>query len=187
MVPYLLATAQAFCNLYGVHRPALQTPTVIETFDEYDGRALVAARCRFDRDGTALSAEGLKRLRQDQRGFQAYFADTLNRWLDGVYDSAPGVETWDCFYRRVANGIQQIMDRNGQGKRLALFTSGGPITAVVKRVLGLSPRTAVELGWQLMNASLTIIQYNNGRMALSQFNNTTQLLLERDAALMTYR
>lgn len=180
-------TARAFCSLYGAQQPELKEPTVLRAFDEYDSKALMVARTQLDRNPGALSFEALKLLSEDKRAFQTYFADTVDRWLTGEFDSMSNVETWINFCDRVARGVKQIIRQNKRSKRLAVFTSGGPISAVVKMVLGLSSRTAIDVSWQIMNASLTCVKYTENRLALSVFNNTTHLILEKDPALMTYR
>jgi broad specificity phosphatase PhoE len=70
---------------------------------------------------------------------------------------------------------------------LAVFTSGGPISVTVKAALGLSDKMALEISWQLMNASITRIKYNSKGFMLAGFNEVTHLELERDERLLTYR
>ena len=181
-------TARAFCDRYGRQQPALGEPTVLGAFDEYDAKALLYARSLLARDEEAVSLEALDALRGDRRTFQAYFSDTVDRWLAGEYDGQADVTSWKDFNARVAGGVQRLVRDHQRGKRVAVFTSGGPICAVVKQALGLSDHTAIETNWQIMNASLTCIRYNGSRPpALSVFNNTTHLLLEQDPVLLTYR
>ena len=179
-------TAQAFCERFGAHRPALREPTVLEAFTEYDAGGLLAARALQERIANDPPTDDLDRLRQDRKTFQVYFAETVNRWLSGDYDAA-GVETWPDFCRRVAQGVDRITGDNGRGRRVAVFTSGGPICVVLKMALDLSGPTAIALSWQTMNASLSCVKYRGARLALSFFNNTTHLQLAQDPALLTYR
>jgi broad specificity phosphatase PhoE len=179
-------TAQAFCECYGARQAALREPVVLEAFTEYDAGGLLAARTLLGRDGTGPSTEELDRVRRDKSAFQAYFADTVDRWLAGEFDAA-GVETWPAFCRRVARGLRRITRDNGRGRRVAVFTSGGPICAVVQKALDLPGKSAIELSWQTMNASLSCIKYRGDQLALAFFNNTTHLLLAQDPALLTYR
>lgn len=180
-------TAGAFCDLFGKQQPALADPVVLGTLDEYDAKALLFARSRRAGDPDAVAIDALGDLRRDKRAFQVYFSDTVSRWLAGEYDGEAGVESWSGFCARVADGVQRIIRHHGRGKRLAVFTSGGPIAAVVKMALALSDRMAVEMNWQIMNASLTCVRYAGERLILSGFNNTTHLLLAREPELMTYR
>ena len=179
-------TAQAFCERFGAHRPALREPTVLEAFTEYNAGGLLAARAMQERNSTGSPADDLDSLPQDKKTFQVYFAETVNRWLAGDYDAA-GVETWPDFCRRVAQGVDRITSDNGRGRRVAVFTSGGPICVVLKMALDLTGQAAIALSWQTMNASLSCVKYRGTHLALSFFNNTTHLLLAQDPALLTYR
>ena len=179
-------TARAFCTRFGDRQPALCEPTIIEAFREYDARNLIAARIRTGRDAESRSRETLDRLRRDRKAFQVYFAETVDRWLAGAYDTA-GVEPWPAFCRRIAEGLDHVIRDNGRGRRIAVFTSGGPICAVLKRALNLSGSMAIVLSWQTMNGSLTGVKYRGQQLTLSFFNNTTHLLMAQDPALLTYR
>ena len=180
-------TARPFCECFGARQAALREPIVLEAFTEYDAGGLLAARTLLlEQNGKSPSTDELNRVRQDKKAFQTYFADTVNRWLAGEYDST-GVETWPAFCGRVNQGLRRITSDNGRGRRVAVFTSGGPICAVLKMALDLAGKTAIELSWQTMNASLTCIKYRGERLALSVFNNTTHLMMAQDPSLLTYR
>jgi hypothetical protein len=51
----------------------------------------------------------------------------------------------------------------------------------------LSDKMALEISWQLMNASITRIKYNSKGIMLAGFNEVSHLELEGDARLLTYR
>jgi len=91
------------------------------------------------------------------------------------------------FGKRVDDGLRQVTGRYGRSQRLAVFTSGGPISAVLKSALQLSDRMAVSASWQVMNASITSFKYNSEAFMLREFNNTKHLMLEKDPALLTHR
>jgi broad specificity phosphatase PhoE len=179
-------TAGAFCERFGARQKALREPIVLNAFTEYDAGGLLAARTLLGQDAEARSTDELDRVRQDKKAFQTYFADTVDRWLAGEFDSA-GVETWPAFCGRVTQGLRRITSDNGRGRRVAVFTSGGPICAVLKMTLDLAGKTAIDLSWQTMNASVSCVKYQGDRLALAFFNNTTHLLLAQDPALLTYR
>jgi broad specificity phosphatase PhoE len=180
-------TARAFCGQAAVAGRTGCEPTMMAASDEYDARGLLLARTRIRKQSEGMSAEDLPALMQDKRAFQTFFAETVYRWLAGEYDDCADVEPWRAFCRRVTDGLEHILARHRGGKRVAVFTSGGAIAAMIKMALGLSDRTTVETGWQIMNASLTCIKHYPAGLALSMFNNTTHLLLEKDPCLLTYR
>ena len=51
--------------------------------------------------------------------------------------------------------------------------------------LNLDPTWAVELGWKILNTSVSVIETGDGRMGLNAFNLTAHLDLEADAGLKT--
>jgi len=160
---------------------------ILPAFDEYDSRALLVARTRISKAPDPLTTGEVLALGQDRRAFQAYFSETVSRWIEGRYDGQEGIETWPSFCDRVREGVERLKSRHGSGSRVAVFTSGGPISVVMQMALGLSHDKTLELSWQIMNASLTCIKYNRSRLSLSVFNNTTPLLLAGDPELLTYR
>ena len=162
-------------------------PTLLPAFDEYDAKALLLARSNLSRTPDAVSAGDLTWLRRDRKAFQIYFSQTVNEWVEGHYDSQEGIETWSSFCERVRGGVEYLINQHGKGCRMAVFTSGGPISVVMQMALGLNHRKTLEISWEVMNASLTCIKYNRSGVSLSMFNNTTPLLLAGDPALLTYR
>ena len=102
-------------------------------------------------------------------------------------EEAGGLETWAAFNRRVQEGIARILSESGPGKTVALVTSGGPLSAILKMALSLSDRETIQLSWQVRNASVSTFKFNRDRLTLSSFNNVTYLEMDRDPALLTYR
>lgn len=154
--------------------------TLLPAFDEYDARALLMARASLSRTSDAVSADALTWLRRDRKAFQLYFSQTVNEWLEGYYDGREGIETWPSFCERVRGGVEYLITHHGRGCRMAVFTSGGPISVVMQMALGLNHRKTLEISWEIMNASLTCIKYNGSQESLSMFNNTTPLFLAGD-------
>jgi broad specificity phosphatase PhoE len=79
------------------------------------------------------------------------------------------------------------METYGSGRKIIIFTSGGPISAAVQHALGLTDSKAIEISWQIMNASVTRFKYNSRGMMLSVFNDITHIEMEKDKDLITYR
>ncbi len=80
-----------------------------------------------------------------------------------------------------------MMAAEGTGKKIAVYTSGGPISVCVQKALTLSDENTLQLTWQIINASVTRLKYSNNRLMLSGFNDVTHLELEKDLGLITYR
>jgi broad specificity phosphatase PhoE len=79
------------------------------------------------------------------------------------------------------------MDRHGNGRIIAVFTSGGAIAASIAHVLGLPGDYAMRLNWQIVNTSISRYMYNKERITLAGFNSIAHLNLTGDPAIITYR
>jgi broad specificity phosphatase PhoE len=179
-------TAQEFIDYYSENQLAVGRPQIVDAFNEYDSFAVWEALIpEMTAEQPSLAGE-LEKLPGDQKAFQRVFSQVMDRWTKGEY-KASGLPRWDDFTRRVVRGIEKIGARHGAKKRLAVFTSGGPISVAVKSALGLSDRMTLEISWQLMNASVTRIKYNSRGIMLAGFNEVAHLELERDEKLLTYR
>jgi broad specificity phosphatase PhoE len=179
-------TAREFINHYASKGLAVHAPVVSSAFNEYDSftvwQALIPEMLA-DEPGIA---EDLAKIPADQKAFQRVFAPLMTRWMTGKY-KADGIPRWEEFTRRVKQAVEALKGRHGANKRLVVFTSAGPITVVVQKALGLSDLKALEVSWQLLNASITRIKYNSLGMMLAGFNEVTHLELEGDEGLITYR
>ena len=155
-------------------------------FDEFDSLAVWTAQIPMMLgENPALSAD-LERVYSDKKTFQRIFEQVMYRCVSGNFDK-PGVPSWSDFKKRVGSGICKIMETYGSGRKIIIFTSGGPISAAVQRALGLTDSKAIEISWQIMNASVTRFKYNSRGMMLSVFNDITHMEMEKDKALITYR
>ena len=63
-------------------------------------------------------------------------------------------------------GDQGLRERAGQGRRVALFTSGGFIGCAAQWALAAPDRTALELNWRIRNCSLTEFVFTRDRFTL---------------------
>jgi broad specificity phosphatase PhoE len=120
------------------------------------------------------------------RRFQKMFEALMNRWITGELDS-DDVESWRAFRARVQRGLRTITRpaRNGaSGRRVAVFTSGGPIGVAVQLALDAPDRSGLEINWRVRNCSLTEFVFSGERLSLDTFNAVPHL---DDAALLTFR
>jgi broad specificity phosphatase PhoE len=87
----------------------------------------------------------------------------------------------------VRTGLNEVMTAEGTGKKIAVYTSGGPISVCVQKALNLSNENTLQLTWQIMNASVTRLIFSGNRLMLSGFNDVGHLELKKDSHLITYR
>lgn len=159
---------------------------VLPQINEYDSEAVMQALLPGLLEDKPGLGELVPKLRKDRRAFQTLYEATTLRWITGRYADG-GAESWQGFHERLAKGIAQVRAENGRGRTVALFTSGGPISGVMKLALGLSDEVALRLTWVVRNASVSNFFYDDQRLTLSQFNRTGHLERMRDPGLITYR
>ena len=163
-----------------------QELSLLPEFNEYDSSAVIRAQLPYlIREDPSLEQD-LPRLQSDRRALQRILDRSLSRWMSAP-EEAEGLETWPAFNRRVQEGIAHILSENGPGKTVALVTSGGPLSAILKMALSLSDRETIQLSWQVRNASVSTFKFNRERLTLSSFNNVAHLEINREPELLTYR
>lgn len=157
-------------------------------FDEYDHLALLRAHDAALTDMPALHRH-LAQWPEGERApaFQRLFTAAVARWTDGAHD-ADYAEPWPAFQQRCQAAARRAvaLARARGAARATVFTSGGPIAALVQQALGLPTPTALALSWTLHNAGLT--RFAAGRQGLRLIGlNDTAHLETADAGLLTHR
>ncbi len=104
-------------------------------------------------------------------------------YIAGDYES-DGFETWRQFHDRVMGALAHIRSQERRGRRVAVFTSGGPVGVSVQTTLEAPEQQAGELNWRVHNASETLFTFTADRISLDQFNSIAHLTTDQ---LRTYR
>ncbi len=179
-------TAQPLCRQGNTRSGSSPEPVISDFLNEYDSRAVwdhyIPILCRQK----PSLIEDVKQVTSDRKAFQRLFDEVMTAWVSAP-ETGDGLPSWSDFRKRVRSGMRKIMREQGRRKRVAVFTSGGPIALMVQQALDLTDTVTLGLSWQIMNASVTRIQYNNQRIALQVFNDVTYLELTKDRTLLTYR
>ncbi len=121
-----------------------------------------------------LAPDGVPDLVNNRKAFQRLFARVMDLWVDGRL-VVKGMETWEDFTGRVNRGIDRVMKEQGSGKTIAVFTSGGTISVAAQRSLGTSDKISLELGWMIINGSVSEFRYSSDRFSMVTFNETSHL------------
>jgi len=120
--------------------------------------------------------------REQNRFFQRMFEVVMAKWVrDEV--AAPEVESFSTFHQRVRDAREAITG-DPASRRVAVFTSGGPIGACVQEVMRAPLPVAMELNWRVRNTSITEMLYSRARISLDLFNGIAHLT---DTALHSFR
>jgi broad specificity phosphatase PhoE len=155
----------------GRHFPVLETNPA---WNEYDAGGIVGTllpeiSARDARFGALVADFHGAAARADRnRYFQRMFEVLMDQWQEGTVTSAT-VEPFSTFHGRVRAALGDILSRGGS-RRLAVFTSGGPIGVCVQEVLEAPPRMAIRLNFRVKNGSLTEMVFSEGRVSLEYFN-----------------
>ncbi|WLI43049.1 histidine phosphatase family protein [Pseudomonas beijingensis] len=155
-------------------------------FNEFDADPVIRALLP---DMLPQEPEALHILRnaaQNRAEFQRIFVLIVERWLSGRYDP-PGLESWLGFVERVQAGLQRILEQADNTHKIAVFTSGGTITALLHLITQIPARQAFELNWQIVNTSLNHLKFRGREVALASFNSHAHLQLLKAPDLITFR
>jgi broad specificity phosphatase PhoE len=160
----------------------------VSGFNEYDAAGVLnilapALAARDPRIEALLEAWQTARESPDRnRVFQRLFEAVMLEWAGGE-SSLDGVEPWPLFRARVREALQRVM-RGAPNRRVAVFTSGGPIGLSVQTAMCAPDRMFLEVNWRIRNCSLTEFVFSGDRFTLDSFNGVPHL---DQLALWTYR
>ncbi len=179
-------TADEIMACYQDAGMAVPRPVVADAFGEYDYESVLRALIPIIVGEEPAFIHDVDAMMSGRRAFQKVFGKVMVRWASGI-DRVDTITAWKTFGNRVIGGVHDIVDQSAAGSHVALFTSGGPIAALVGHVLNLAPEKAVTLSWQLVNASLTRLQFSSRGIGLDTFNEKGHLERSGDAHMLTYR
>ena len=152
---------------FGLPVPILETDAA---FNEFDADAVIRALLPEMLPQEPQALHILRNAAQNRGEFQRIFALIIERWLAGTYDT-PGLESWLGFVERVQAGLQRILEQADNTQKIAVFTSGGTITALLHLITQMPARQAFELNWQIVNTSLNHLKFRGREVALASFNS----------------
>jgi broad specificity phosphatase PhoE len=187
-----LAGAQKVWHAYG--------PIIEEAgFNEFDSDDIIAAAhaelnipgyCKQEMGSNKLvqkTALGMYLMKQKnpKKSFQALFSTSIDRWISGEHDD-DYIESWQQFTQRCRQALFDTIEK-ANGKDVVVFSSGGPITAIIQHCLGLTDHYAFQFNWTLVNAGITQLLYNSqGKISLASCNEQEHLI-SSGKKFLTYR
>lgn len=151
-------------------------PVVVEGLDEHDAFAMlsrVVPKLEGDPEIQPLQAAiaDAKDRSERSRGFQRLFEAVMARWLRGEID-AEDAEPWPDFKARVLGALDTLVAAPAPAKRIAAFSSVGPLAVLIQRALGTEDLASFQTAWRIRNASITRFEFSarGGRLTLDGFN-----------------
>ncbi|VXD00262.1 Histidine phosphatase family protein [Pseudomonas sp. 8Z] len=162
------------------------TLEIDDAFNEFDADAVIRALVPgiLDQEPEALTI--LRNGANNRAEFQRLFAMLIERWVSGEHD-VPGLQSWQAFVSQVEGGLLRILERASNKQNIAVFTSGGTITALLRLITDVPAHKAFELNWQIVNTSLSLLKFRGREVSLASFNSYVHLQLLKAPELITYR
>lgn len=179
-------TAEAMAAVYAANQQTFPPLQTISELDEYDAAKLWQhLRTEVLARHPELTADP-EQLRHDPKAFQQLFSRIVQSWIAGRYQTN-NLESWSAFRSRVKRALQHIMQTPNVGKRVAVFTSAGPVAVAVQMATAMPDERWADLSWQILNAGITRFRYHGDRFTLTGFNDTAALEMAGGDGLLTYR
>jgi broad specificity phosphatase PhoE len=153
-------------------------------WNEYDAPGVLQHFVAADARLRALAAE-FEQARGspvENRRFQRMFEAAMTCWLEGTIE-ADSVEPWPAFQCRISRAIERLL-AGPPSRRIAIFTSGGPIGFTVQCALQAPARSFLDVNWRVRNTSITEFVFDRSRLTLDCFNAIPHL---DEVSLWTYR
>lgn len=175
-------------TLHHISGNSIATPEleIDRAFNEFDADAVIRALLPDVLVSEPQALDVMRNARAHRAEFQRLFSLLIGRWVSGEHDK-PGLESWPEFVRRVETGLQRLLERADNSHNIAVFTSGGTITALLHLLTGVSAGKAFDLNWQIINTSLSRLKFRGSEVVLASFNSQVHLDLLKTPELITYR
>ena len=153
-------------------------------WDEYDHNEVLAGLDARYRSQSEIASDLLKH-ENPRRAFQELFERAMARWVDVAYH-AEYRESWPQFCLRVEAALERTAAKLGKSENALVFTSGGAISVVLRKLLGLGDTRTLLLSASLANASVTKLLVGARGLTLSTFNEHSHFEGD-DKRLISYR
>lgn len=164
-------------------------PQIRDQFDEFSAEAVLAHALPKLKESDeqvrtlhqAFEKAGTKA--EQFKTFQRVFEVVVSRWAAGELPVS-GIESWPDFCARVQLGLRELMADGNRGRRIVIFSSGGPIGVAMQKSLGLSTDSTLRSAWMVPNSAYSEFLFSGNRFTLSSYNAYPHLT---DPMLHTYR
>jgi broad specificity phosphatase PhoE len=154
---------------------------VDEGFNEFDhDQVIVAHKPAYKRRAVLLA--DLARTGHPARAFQEMFAEATGRWTRSDGDGY--AESFAAFCQRSEDAVRRTAERLDKGETAVVFTSGGPIAAVVGRLFAGNDGLWLRLNPLTVNTGITKLVSGRSGLTAVSFNDHGHL---DGTDLLTYR
>ncbi|MCW8091511.1 histidine phosphatase family protein [Alteromonas sp. ASW11-130] len=153
-------------------------------WNEYDHREILA---RYD-ERLATPASTKELLGSHPHPMDALknaIMKAMAKWMSGAHD-ANYSESWEQFNARVFDGLDVV--RKAGHNASVVYTSGGPISLITCKLLGLPLTDLMKINWMLVNGGITklIVRGKDRKLSLSSLNEHSVFANTADKRFITY-
>lgn len=123
------------------------------------------------------------------KDYQKVIDAVFNYWVSPQCNDSR-IQSWEDYSGGVRQAMKDVMQGQGSGKTVGIFTSGGTIATIVAQVLGLSGDETYSFYEPIFNCSVTQLFYSGNKVSLSYFNDCSFLRLlgaQKGESLVSYR
>lgn len=174
-------TAQAYLQQLDAHHGVSLELAEDEGFNEFQAEKIMQYYLPYILDKRADLREKVMAAGDGgggaMRHFNTVFFPIIEAWMAGE-NASDEVESFAAFKSRVNGAMDRLLIAAAQkeiGKKVAVFTSGGTISAIMQRALQMPDDIIFQLNYKIANASISKFFFKEDRLGLSYFNNFTHL------------
>ncbi len=148
--------------------------TIDPDLNEFDHEDIVAVY-RPDLANHAAIARFVESSPDPARAFQEIFRQSVARWTSGTFD-AEYREPWPTFRDRCEAGFARVVRSVEQGTSVAVFTSGGPISVALHKLLGMAEEDLFDRALLHANTGHTVVRvWETGTLTPGAINEIPHL------------
>lgn len=132
-----------------------------------------------------LMERGLSASKDYQKVIDAVF----NYWVSPQCNDSR-IQSWEDYSGGVRQALANVIQEQGAGKTVGIFSSGGTIATIVAQVLGLSGEDTYAFYEPIFNCSISQLFYSGNKVSLSYYNDCSFLRLlgaQKGENLVSYR
>lgn len=137
-------------------------------WNEYDHQDILA---QFNSE--LATAQGVKAYVSKQenphKALETVIIQAFNRWISS-HHNGDYIESWPDYQERIQNTLANLISGLDGEKRVAVFSSGGPIALLSQSLLGVPAENLMALNWTLVNCGITKLINTKKRVILSTLN-----------------
>ena len=154
-------------------------------FNEFDSSDRMMNRLFSVIQEDPVLAGRMKRIHTDHGAIRRIF-DIAEKTDMMPVDETERLQLAQQFRDRIGGAIDNLVHKVGDNRKVAVFTSGGPIAVALRQTLETSRAQTLRLGWELRNTSITVLRYDQEQLWLILFNCVAHLEAQNEPALITY-